>query len=226
MTEHTGKFVAYYRVSTNRQGRSGLGLEAQRKAVADYLNGGPWKIVAERVEVETGKRNDRPRLQEALDACRVHRATLVIAKLDRLGRNAAFLLGLQEAGVEFVCCDDPHMTPLTLGIRAVVAQHEAEMISTRTKDALAAAKARGRKLGGFRGSMPTAEAWAASAASKRATASKRAADLAETIRNLQAAGATSLRKIADGLNEAGIPTATGTGIWSAVQVQRVLARLG
>ena len=116
---HFGRFVAYFRVSTQRQGKSGLGLEAQRQAVATYLNGGDWKIVAEFTEVESGKRDDnRPKLAEAFKACRVHRATLIIAKLDRLGRDAHFLLGLQKAGVEFVCVDDPHMTPLTLGIRA------------------------------------------------------------------------------------------------------------
>src|SRR6476646_19707 len=107
MTEHSGKFVVYFRVSTIRQGRSGLGLEAQRDAVKSFLNGGHWKIVAEFTEVESAKRDDnRPKLAEAFKACRLHRATLAIAKLDRLGRDAHCLLGLQKAGVEFICVDD------------------------------------------------------------------------------------------------------------------------
>src|ERR671911_796243 len=138
-----GKFVAYYRVSTERQGRSGLGLEAQRKAVEDYLNGGRWQLLAEFVEVESGKREDRPKLAEALALCRLHGATLVIAKLDRLSRDAHFLLGLQKAGVDFVAADMPDANKMTVGIMALVAQHEREMISERTKAALAAAKARG-----------------------------------------------------------------------------------
>jgi len=223
---HFGKFIAYYRVSTQKQGRSGLGLEAQKQAVATYLNGGSWSIAAELTEIESGKRDDnRPMLAEAFKACRVHRATLIIAKLDRLGRDAHFLLGLQKAGVEFVCVDDPHMTPLTLGIRAVVAQHEREVISARTKAALKAAKKRGTKLGGFRGYVPSAKVRAKAIATREARADARAADLSETIAELQAAGATSLRAIAAALNERGIPTARGDGEWTATQVMRVLERL-
>src|ERR1700758_2500388 len=144
-----GRFVAYYRVSTARQGRSGLGLEAQQRAVADYLNGGSWKLVGAFTEVESGKRDDRPVLAEALAACRVHRATLVIAKLDRLARDAHFLLGLQKAGVKFRAADMPEANEMVVGIMAVVAQAERKMISERTKAALAAAMARGQKLGGF-----------------------------------------------------------------------------
>src|SRR6516225_10953855 len=149
-----GKHVAYYRVSTARQGRSGL--EAQRQAVADYLNGGDWKIVGEFTEVESGKKSDRPELARALAMCRLHGATLVIAKLDRLSRNAHFLFGLEKAGVDFVAADMPNANRLTVHLMAVVAEDEAERISKRTKDALAAAKKRGKKLGGFRGFMPTA----------------------------------------------------------------------
>jgi len=250
MAQNTGKFVCYYRVSTGRQGRSGLGLEAQKQAVTDHLNGGDWWIVAEFTEVESGKREDnRPMLDAAFKACRVHRAVLVIAKLDRLSRDAHFLLGLQKAGVEFVCVDDPHMTPLTLGIRAVVAQHERELISKRTKDALAVAKARGKKLGGRRrkflrnakreivrdakgkpiysseiaNGSDAARAAAWKAVQERAD--QRAQDIAPTIKALQDAGATSLRAVAAGLNDQGIPTARGDGAWSAVQVARVLERL-
>src|SRR6478609_1044909 len=142
-----GRYVSYLRVSTDRQGRSGLGLEAQRKAVEDFLNGGRWDLIAEFVEVESGKRDDRPKLAEALGLCRLHNATLVIAKLDRLSRDAAFLLGLQKAGVRFVAADMPEANELVVGIMAVVAQAERKMISTRTKAALAAAKARGARLG-------------------------------------------------------------------------------
>jgi DNA invertase Pin-like site-specific DNA recombinase len=220
----TGKFVAYYRVSTQKQGRSGLGLAAQRQAVADYLNGGDWKIVAEFTEVETGKRSDRPELAKALVMCRLHGATLVIAKLDRLSRNAHFLLGLKNAGADFVAADMPNANRLTVGIMAVVAEDEAERISKRTKDALAAAKKRGTKLGGFRGFMPTARMRKLSAEARQERTAARVADLAPIIRELQAAGATSLRAIATGLNEQGIPTARGLE-WSSVQVMRILERL-
>jgi DNA invertase Pin-like site-specific DNA recombinase len=144
-----GKFVAYYRVSTAKQGRSGLGLEAQQEAVRSYLNGGAWQLVAEVVEVESGKRNDRPKLAEALRLCRLHEATLIIAKLDRLARNVAFISNLMESGVEFTAVDFPQANRLTVHILAAVAEHEAAIISTRTKAALVAAKARGRNLAGI-----------------------------------------------------------------------------
>src|SRR5215213_3033543 len=142
-----GRFVSYLRVSTAKQGHSGLGLEAQRQAVADYLNGGQWQLVTEVVEIESGKRSDRPKLEEALRLCRLHNATLVIAKLDRLSRDAHFLLGLEKAGVDFVAADMPSANRLTVGIMAMVADEERRLISKRTKEALAAAKARGVKLG-------------------------------------------------------------------------------
>jgi DNA invertase Pin-like site-specific DNA recombinase len=223
---NTGKFVAYYRVSTLKQGRSGLGLDAQREAVQTYLNGGNWSIAAEYTEVESGKRADRPEFAKALAACRLHRATLVIAKLDRLARNVHFVANLMESGVEFVAADNPHANKLTIHILVAMAEHEAEMISVRTKAALAAAKKRGVTLGGFRGKVPTAKHRALSAAALRRKADSRAVDLASTIKTLQAAGATSLRAIAYGLNAQGIPTARGQGTWSAIQVARVLDRIG
>jgi DNA invertase Pin-like site-specific DNA recombinase len=138
-----GKFVSHLRVSTARQGHSGLGLEAQRKAVEDFLNGGNRQLVKEFVEVESGKRADRPPLEKGFPALPAHGAKLVIAKLDRLSRDAHFLLGLEKAGVEFVAADMPQANRLTIGIMAAMAQHEREMISTRTKAALQAAKRRG-----------------------------------------------------------------------------------
>jgi DNA invertase Pin-like site-specific DNA recombinase len=223
------KWVAYYRVSTERQGRSGLGLEAQREAVRTFLAGKGWPPIAEVVEVESGKRRDRPRLAEALALCRLHGATLVIAKLDRLARNAAFLLNLRDAGVRFVAADMPDANEMTIGIMAVVAEHEAAMISARTKAALAAAKARGVSLGGRREgsgdlSREAAKGRAASAALRASKARQRAADLSGIIADLRAAGATSLRDLAVGLNARNIPTPRG-GTWSAVQVSRVLKRL-
>ncbi|MBN8906814.1 MAG: recombinase family protein, partial [Rhodospirillales bacterium] len=143
------RFVAYLRVSTARQGRSGLGLEAQREAVTAFVGARGGKLIApEFVEVETGKRNDRPQLAAALKRCRTTGATLVVAKLDRLSRNAAFLMTLRDSGVSFVAADLPEANTMTVGVMAVVAQHEREAISRRTKEALAASRARGTKLGG------------------------------------------------------------------------------
>lgn len=226
----TGKWVAYYRVSTDKQGKSGLGLEAQRAAVTTYLNGGDWKLVKEFTEVESGKRSDRPQLQAALNACRLFGAKLVIAKLDRLSRDAHFLLGLQKAGVDFVAADMPDANRMTIGLLAVVAEHEREMISARTKAALQAAKARGVKLGGrrkdARGKPVTLTLVAMAKGRETITerADAKAADIAPAIRELQAAGVASLTGIAAGLNDQGIPTPRG-GRWQAVQVQRVLERL-
>jgi DNA invertase Pin-like site-specific DNA recombinase len=220
-----GKWISYLRVSTGRQAKSGLGLEAQRASVTDYLNGGQWKLIKEFVEVESGKKADRPQLEAALAACRLHGAKLVIAKLDRLSRDAHFLLGLDKAGVDFVAADMPNANRLTVGIMAMVAEEERRMISARTKAALAAAKARGTVLGGNRGVKPTAKMRKLSVAARQERAEAKARDLQGTIAELQAAGKTTLRAIAAGLNEAGIPTSRGIGQWSAVQVQRVLERL-
>ncbi|KMO41168.1 resolvase [Methylobacterium tarhaniae] len=220
-----GKFVSYLRVSTAKQGSSGLGLEAQRKAVEDYLNGGRWSVIEEVIEVESGKRSDRPKLAEALRLCRIHGATLVIAKLDRLSRDAAFLMKLQNDGVKFVAADMPQANHMVVGILAVVAQAEREMISARTKAALWAAKARGVKLGGYRGVTISPDAIAKGRATRAARAQARAEDLGETIKAIQAEGITSLSGVARVLNERGIPTLSGKGRWQAVSVQRVLARL-
>ncbi|SEH34295.1 Site-specific DNA recombinase [Methylobacterium sp. 275MFSha3.1] len=220
-----GRFVAYYRVSTARQGRSGLGLEAQQAAVRGHLNGGTWSLVAEVIEVESGKRADRPKLAEALRLCRLHRATLMIAKLDRLARNVAFVSALMEAGVDFVAVDFPQANRLTVHILAAVAEHEAKAISDRTKAALAAAKARGVKLGGDRGHMPTIapRGYAASLAVRQGKAADRAANLLPVIAEIRSAGATSLQAVADALNARGIPTARG-GVWGPTQIRRIEAQ--
>jgi DNA invertase Pin-like site-specific DNA recombinase len=202
-----GRFVSYLRVSTAKQGHSGLGLEAQRIAVADYLNGGNWHLVTERV-------------------CRLHNATLVIAKLDRLSRDAHFLLGLEKAGVDFVAADMPSANRLTVGIMAMVADEERGMISKRTKDALAASKARGKKLGGNRGNLAAVadKGRAISLATRQAKAQSRAADLAPIIAELKASGADSFRRIAAELNARGIRAARG-GAWSQEQVRRVIEQM-
>jgi DNA invertase Pin-like site-specific DNA recombinase len=220
-----GVFVAYYRVSTAKQGASGLGLEAQREAVRAFLNGGSWTLAAEFTEVESGKLNDRPELAKALQACRVYGAKLVIAKLDRLSRDAHFLLGLEKAGVDFVAADIPMANRLTVGIMAMVADEERRMISARTKAALAAAKARGKKLGGNRGVMLTETAREAGRAVRASRADARAADLAPVIAELRERGVTTLNGIAQALTERGIPTPRGRSAWSAVQVSRVTARV-
>jgi DNA invertase Pin-like site-specific DNA recombinase len=142
-----GKFIAYYRVSTDKQGQSGLGLDAQRAAVMNYLNGGNWKLVGEFTEVESGKHSDRVQLRAAQAACKKHKAKLVIAKLDRLSRNVAFIANLLEAGTDFVAADNPHANKAMVQMMAVFAEMERDAISKRTKEALAAAKARGVKLG-------------------------------------------------------------------------------
>ena len=221
----TGKWVAYYRVSTARQGRSGLGLDAQKEAVRAYLNGGRWDVVAELVEVESGKRSDRPKLAEALQLCRLHGAKLIIAKLDRLARNVAFVSALMEAGVEFVAVDMPEANRLTVHILAAVAEHEARAISERTKSALAAAAARGVKLGGDRGNIRAIAAEGRKVALKvRARkAADKARDVAELIRLIDPAAALSARAMARELNTRGIEAPRG-GLWSAVQISRVKAR--
>lgn len=218
----SNRYIAYYRVSTQRQGRSGLGLEAQRKAVIDQLCG-DHQLISEYTEVESGGRNDRPKLSEALSACRLHRAKLIIAKLDRLARNVAFVSNLMEAGVEFEAVDLPQANRLTIHILAAVAEHEARMISDRTRSALAAAKARGVRLGGFRGRAGTCNDLASARAARSHKAMRRALDAYTTIIEIQNNGAQSFHAIAFGLNQEGIAAPRG-GNWCAAQVKRVLSR--
>ena len=226
-----GKFISYLRVSTKKQGVSGLGLEAQRETVSDYLNGGSWQLVAELVEVESGGKTDRPKLAEALTLCRIHGATLIVAKLDRLARNAHFLLGLQNAGVDFVAADMPNANRMTVGILACVAEGESKMTSIRTKAALAAANARGVKLGAFHkkdktifvGRTGTAADATRARQAHLAKANAKAADLAPL---LAAMADLSHNETARRLNDAGVLSARGlVGAWTAAAVSRVRARL-
>jgi DNA invertase Pin-like site-specific DNA recombinase len=214
-----GKFIAYYRVSTQKQGQSGLGLEAQRNDVVSYLNGGDWKLLGEFVEVESGKKSNRPQLAAALADCKKHKATLIIAKLDRLSRDASFLMALRDSGQEIRAVDMPNAGTLEFGMRAVFAQHEREETSRRTKAALAAAKARGVVLGknGRKNGWKLAEA-----NSKAAT--ERARNLTRTLWEIRNDGHTTIREIAAELNRREIPTARG-GKWRENTVHRLLSRL-
>lgn len=218
-----GKFVAYYRVSTKRQGRSGLGLEAQKTAVADYLNGGRWKLAAEFTEIESGKRSDRPELAKALAMCSLYKAKLIVAKMDRLSRNLHFLTGLMESRIPFVAADMPDANELTVHILSAVAQAEAKAISARTKAALQAAKARGVVLGGDKGKMHKIYRIGnkASAEVRAQKARERVTKLMVVIDDIRQQGATSLRDIAAELNRRGI-TAPRGGEWSAAQVLRTM----
>ena len=212
---HFGKFVAYYRVSTDKQGRSGLGLEAQEAAVRHWLDGGSWKLLDSFTEVESGKRVQRPELAKALALCKRHKATLLIARLDRLARNVHFISGLMEAKVKFVACDMPEATPFMLHIYAAVAQEEARAISARTKAALQAAKQRGKRLGSY-GADVLAPKW-------KAEADARAAALAPMLRELKSQGLT-LRAIAAELSKRKVPTPRG-GAWHPETVSKVVERM-
>lgn len=211
--------VAYYRVSTTQQGQSGLGLEAQRHAVRAFLAGA--EPLEEFTDVESGKRADRPQLQRALDLCRLTGAVLIIAKLDRLSRDAHFLLGLEKSGLEFVAADMPNANRLTVRLMAVIAQEEREMISARTKAALAAAKARGVRLGGCRPNAPPPDP-------RRAIAAKiaKADELARQAGPLALAAYVKhggYLAAADALNARGVRRARG-GVWTRGTARRLILR--
>lgn len=220
-----GKFVAYYRVSTDKQGKSGLGLEAQRDAVATYLNGGNWTVLKEFTEVETGKGSNalerRPELQKALTLAKKEKATLIIGKLDRLARNVHFISGLLETGVTFICADMPDADRTMLQMLSVFAEFEARKISQRTKDALRIKKAQleaeGKRLGNPSPDLAT---------TNRARTEKADANT-QKIRDLlttwQSNGMTQ-RAMADELNRLGVTTTRGQE-WKQGQVQRALKRL-
>jgi DNA invertase Pin-like site-specific DNA recombinase len=216
------RFIAYLRVSTAQQGASGLGLEAQRAAVSRHVAGVGGVLVDEFCEVESGKRNDRPEIAAALTACRLRHATLIIAKLDRLARNVHFITGLQESGVDFLACDNPHATKLTIQILAAVAEHEREATSQRTKAALAAARARGVRLGNPR---LTAGDTRRARQARSAAAARYAADLVPYIEAARHAGCRSLGQIASALTARGIATPAGGREWRPTQVRRILERI-
>jgi DNA invertase Pin-like site-specific DNA recombinase len=223
-----GKFVSYLRVSTDKQGRSGLGLEAQRDAVSRYLNGGRWKLVAEYVEVESGKRNTRPQLQAAISHAKATGAKLVIARLDRLARNLHFVSSLQERGVDFVAADMPDANRLTIHIIAAVAEAVGRTISDNTKTALAAAKARGVKLGNPNGARALRGKQVGNAdavARIKANAAQHAADLKGIVDDIRRSGITTVRGIADELHARGIRAPRGD-TWHPTAVSRLLSRLG
>lgn len=219
--------VAYYRVSTTAQGRSGLGLEAQQAAVREHCRQRGLTILGEHTEVESGSHSDRPELASALSLSRLTGATLVIAKLDRLSRNAAFLLTLRDAGTDFVAVDNPTANAVTVGIFAVIAEAERTAISERTKAALGAAKARGVTLGNPNGAAALRRAGkgnVAALAAVRRNANRRSEGLAATLADIRSGGTTSLTGIARALNDRQIRTPRG-GMWHATSVQRLLVRL-
>ena len=215
MAEHNGKFIAYHRVSTARQGDSGLGLEAQQKAVADYLNGGDWEMLEEYVEVESGKSHKkRPQLASAISACKQHKATLIIAKLDRLSRNVAFVSALMESGVEFLAVDNPNANKLMVHMLAAFAEHERDQISQRTKVALAMAKKRGVQLGKHSAVLSKQNA---------EQAMRHARKVAPMVSELRKG--RSLRKLTDAMNSLEVPTPREGSKWHVTSVQRLLGRL-
>jgi len=215
----TMKFIAYYRVSTKMQGRSGLGLEAQQHAVGQHLKSCDETLMDDYMEVESGKNNARPKLEAALKRCRLTGATLIIAKLDRLSRNAAFLFNLRESKVKFVCADMPEANDLTIGVLSLLAQHEAEQISARTKAALAAAKARGVKLGNI--ATLTNHDTTKAREAHVSKAADRNAEMREVLEELKReyGSNVSLRFLSTKLNEAGYKTARGKD-WRATSVNR------
>jgi DNA invertase Pin-like site-specific DNA recombinase len=220
----TTRFVAYYRVSTDRQGRSGLGLDGQREAVENHANRVGGTIIASFQEVESGKANDRPELHKAIHHAKVTGATLLIAKLDRLSRNAAFLLTLRDSGVPFLAADMPDANNLSIGVMAVVAQEERRMISERTKTALQRAKASGKKLGNPNGAAALrryGKGHEHAAEARKAYAKDRARDILPIIDTIRQEGTTSLNGIAKELNQRGIKTARG-GRWYAASVRNLL----
>ncbi|ATW02457.1 recombinase family protein [Sphingorhabdus sp. YGSMI21] len=220
--------VTYYRVSTAGQSRSGLGLDAQREAVRVFCSQRGCEVLAEYVEIESGGKNDRVELEKALHRAEVTGATLVVSRMDRLSRNVAFLATLQDSGARFVAADMPEANELTIHILAAVAQAERKAISTRTKEALAAAKARGVALGNPRGAAALREAGKGNKAALeaiKARADRYATKLAREVSELrEGEGCKSLRELAAGLNSKSIKTPRG-GKWYAASVRALLSRL-
>jgi DNA invertase Pin-like site-specific DNA recombinase len=213
MTEF--KCVLYFRVSTSKQGISGLGLDAQRSAVQQFLSARPAKVISEFVEVESGGKDDRPRLREALACCRSHKSTLIIAKLDRLARSVKFVSDLMDGDVDFLAVDMPTASRFVLHIMAAVAEHERHVISARTKAALASAKARGTILG---------KNGKVLAAVRKADAIEFSAGIKNAVKIARIEGAKTMREVASSLNMQGVPARQG-GQWHACSVSRLLKRL-
>lgn len=209
--------IAYYRVSTDRQGKSGLGLDAQQQNVRTYIDAHGLELAGEYTEVESGRKNRRPILLQALDACRKQKAVLVIAKLDRLGRNVAFISSLMEAKIDFVAVDNPHANRLMLHLLAAFAEHEREQISTRTKEALAAAKRRGVILG-RNGKEKLA-------LQNRQTADEFAINMFPIIKELREAGNTTIRSILIELENRNIPTFRNGKRWHLKTVNDLIRRI-
>lgn len=223
-----GKFVAYMRVSTLRQGISGLGLDAQKKAISDYLNGGTWDLLEEFVEIESGKVDNRQELNKALHLCRMTGATLVIAKLDRLSRDLHFISSIQKSNIEFVACDMPAANRFTIHILAAVAEHERYMISQRTKAALQAAKARGTKLGNHSNLSTAAlmEGRKRGVIARKKKAEDFASQIAPILEDLQGRQGLTLAQTATELNSRNILTSSGKiGRWSATTVRDAAIRI-
>ncbi len=220
------RYVAYYRVSTAKQGRSGLGLAAQRETVLAYV-GGVANLVAEFTEVESGRKVDRPQLAAALRHCKATGAVLVVAKLDRLARDVGFLSNLMDAGAEFVAVDFPEANRMMVQFLAVVAEYESRIASERTRAALKAAKARGQRLGNPNGAAALARAGKGNVAAVHAVqsmADERAGNLLDMVQDIQAGGVSTLSGIALELSNRGAKTARG-GRWHPASVQRLLTRL-
>ncbi len=225
MTAQTApRYVAYYRVSTPKQGKSGLGIEAQKADVARFVTQNGGKVIAEYQEIESGRRADRPQLALALERCKLTRSTLIVAKLDRLTRDSGFLAKLRDSKVDFVATDNPYATPLTVTILIAVAEEERRLASVRTKAALQAAKARGVKLGNPNGAKAFGvRSRAGAVEALKSKADSFAQSLAGIVRPLLETG-LSLRKIAERLNAEGIVTAQGK-LWRANSVKRLTDRL-
>jgi len=224
MTQHTGKFVAYYRVSTDRQGQSGLGLHAQQEAVKTYLNGGNWMVIGEFTEIESGTRKqlqNRPMLKSALELCRKQKATLVVAKLDRLARDVQFISELLNSNVRFVCADMPEADRTFLQMMAVFAEYEGRRIGERTKSALSALKAQGIKLGSPHPEIGAAVGLKSIIAKADSYADRVGPVVREIVRKT---GANTLRDIAEALEARGVLTPRGNTEWHPSQVANLLKR--